>query len=40
MQAALDHPHVVTVYEAGDSEFGPYLAMRLVHGTTLAGLDR
>ena len=38
MQAALDHPHVVTVYEAGTSEFGPYLAMRLIRGTTLAGL--
>ncbi|WP_354701171.1 serine-threonine kinase [Paraconexibacter sp. AEG42_29] len=38
MQAALDHPHAVTVYEAGTSEHGPYLAMRLVRGTTLAGL--
>ena len=38
MQAALDHPHVVPVYEAGTSEYGPYLAMRLVRGTTLASL--
>ncbi len=38
MQAALDHPHVVTVYESGTSAHGPYLAMRLVQGTTLAGL--
>ena len=38
MQAALDHPHVVTVYEAGTSAYGPYLAMELVEGTTLAGL--
>ncbi len=38
MQAALDHPHIVTVYEAGTSEYGPYLAMRLVRGHTLADL--
>jgi serine/threonine protein kinase, bacterial len=38
MQASLQHPHVVTVYEAGTSEYGPYLAMRLIRGTTLAQL--
>lgn len=38
MQAALDHPNVVTVYEAGESELGPYLAMKLVRGTTLTRL--
>ena len=38
MQAALDHPHIVTVYEAGSSQYGPYLAMRLVRGSTLADL--
>ncbi|MBN1530259.1 MAG: serine/threonine protein kinase [Thermoleophilaceae bacterium] len=37
-QAALDHPHVVTVYEAGESEHGLFLAMRLVPGPTLAKL--
>jgi hypothetical protein len=36
LQAALDHPHTVTVYEAGESEHGLYLAMRLVPGPTLA----
>src|SRR5947207_2673489 len=36
LQAALEHPHVVTVYEAGESEYGLYLAMRLVPGPTLA----
>jgi eukaryotic-like serine/threonine-protein kinase len=30
LQASLEHPHVVTVYEAGESEHGLYLAMRLV----------
>ena len=38
MQATLDHPHVVTVYEAGESAHGLYLAMRLVRGPTLAAL--
>lgn len=40
LQASLDHPHVVTVYEAGSSEHGLYLAMRLVEGATLAELMR
>jgi hypothetical protein len=38
LQASLEHPHVVTVYEAGESEHGLYLAMRLVSGTALAAL--
>ncbi len=38
LQAALDHPNIVTVYEAGTSDHGPYLAMQLVRGTTLAAL--
>jgi Protein kinase domain len=40
IQASLDHPHVVTVYEAGESEQGLYIAMRLVRGSTLAQLIR
>ena len=35
LQAALDHPHIVTVYEAGETEHGLFLAMRLVRGPTL-----
>jgi hypothetical protein len=38
LQASLEHPHVVAVYEAGESEHGLYLAMRLVVGSTLAVL--
>lgn len=38
LQASLDHPHVVTVYDAGESEHGLYLAMELVPGSTLAEL--
>jgi hypothetical protein len=38
LQASLEHAHVITVYEAGDSEHGLYLAMRLVRGPTLAQL--
>jgi hypothetical protein len=40
LQASLEHPHVVTVYEAGESEHGLFLAMRLVSGSTLAELIR
>jgi Protein kinase domain len=38
LQASLEHPHAVTVYEAGESEHGLYLAMRLISGPTLAHL--
>ncbi|MBD0329128.1 MAG: serine/threonine protein kinase, partial [Thermoleophilia bacterium] len=38
LQAAIDHPHIVPVYEAGESEHGLYLAMRLVEGPTLRRL--
>jgi serine/threonine protein kinase len=27
LQASLEHPHAVTVYDAGESEHGLYLAM-------------
>jgi serine/threonine protein kinase len=33
--AQLNHPNIVTVYDAGDSEHGFYLAMEYVDGTTL-----
>lgn len=39
-QASLEHPHVVTVYDAGDSDQGPYLAMRLIDGPPLIELIR
>jgi hypothetical protein len=35
LQAAIDHPNIVTVYEAGDTEQGLFLAMRLVRGPNL-----
>jgi hypothetical protein len=40
LQASLDHPHAVTVYEAGESDHGLYLAMQLVPGSTLSELIR
>jgi tetratricopeptide (TPR) repeat protein len=33
--AQLNHPNIVTVYDAGESEHGFYLAMERVEGTTL-----
>jgi serine/threonine-protein kinase len=43
-QARLDHPHIVTVFEAGEADAGLYIAMQLIRGTTLreaidAGLE-
>jgi serine/threonine-protein kinase len=35
MQARIDHPHTIPIYDAGESEHGLYLAMRLVRGTNL-----
>jgi serine/threonine protein kinase len=38
VQAGLDHDHIVAVYEAGQSEYGLFLAMRLIAGPTLKQL--
>jgi hypothetical protein len=38
LQAALDHPHIVTVYEAGETDEGLFLAMRIIDGPTLKDL--
>src|SRR4051794_21706067 len=35
LQAQIDHPNIVTVYEAGESEHGLFIAMRLVRGPNL-----
>ena len=35
LQAAIDHPHIVAVYEAGESEQGLFIAMRLIRGPNL-----
>ena len=40
LQASLEHPHVLDVYEVGESPHGLFLAMRLVDGPTLADLVR
>jgi Protein kinase domain len=38
LQAALEHPNVVTVYEAGEIDQSLFLAMRLIDGKTLKEL--
>ena len=35
LQAAIDHAHIVTVYDTGETEHGLYLVMRMVRGPTL-----
>ncbi len=40
LQASLEHPHVLDVYEVGASDQGLFLAMRLVSGQTLLDLLR
>jgi Tol biopolymer transport system component len=35
LMAALAHPHVVTIYDCGQTEGRPYLVMELIDGTTL-----
>ncbi len=38
IQAGIDHPHIVTVYDSGQSEHGVFIAMRLVRGPNLKDL--
>ena len=40
IQARIDHPHIVTVHEAGSLDGHLFLAMRLVHGATLKDVVR
>jgi serine/threonine-protein kinase len=40
LQARLEHPSIVPVYEAGEAPEGLYISMRLVRGTNLHGLVR
>lgn len=35
--AALSHPNAVSIYDAGDSEHGPFIVMELIEGETLRG---
>jgi hypothetical protein len=36
--ARLEHPHIVPVYEVGESRVGPYFSMKYIRGRTLSSL--
>jgi serine/threonine protein kinase len=38
IQGAMDHPNIVTVHEAGESDYGLFIAMELIRGATLKDL--
>ena len=38
IQAGIDHAHIVTVHEAGETEHGFFIAMRLIRGPNLKNL--
>ena len=38
--AAVDHPHIIPVYEAGEADGVQFIAMRFVAGDTLQGIIR
>jgi serine/threonine protein kinase len=40
IQAGIDHPHIVTVYEAGEDPEGLFMAMRLVKCSTTSQKNR
>src|SRR2546428_11318947 len=39
IQAGIDHPHIITVHEAGETEEGLFIAMRLIRGPNLKGIN-
>ncbi len=39
-QAALEHPHICKIYEVGEVDGQPYIAMQYIAGSSLSGLSQ
>lgn len=39
-QARIEHPHICKIYEVGEVEGQPYIAMQLIRGSSLGGLQQ
>ncbi len=39
-QARIEHPHICKIYEVGEVEGQPYIAMQFISGSSLAGLQQ
>ena len=39
-QARIEHPHICKIFDVGEVEGQPYIAMQLIHGSSLVGMQQ